>query len=79
MDDEVPWDPISDAFEALDGGASAGEVVRRFALHAARQGRLGELENLLVDFDQDTGRRRLLRWLIETVDAGELTPTGTDG
>lgn len=79
MGDVEDWDPISDAFEALDDGASCGEIVQRFALHAARAERLGELEDLLVTFDQDTGRRRLLSWLVEAVDTGELRPTGTDG
>ncbi len=68
------FDCIGQAHKALDAGASAREVVQRFAVHIVHERRLAELDALLAAFDQWTGRGALLDWLTTVLDA-EYIPT----
>lgn len=80
-------DPIQGAEEALDGGARPYSVVRRFAEGARSHGRLQELDTLLHQYDQATGRMALYDWMLENAperhngfwgDVPELPPTAEE-
>lgn len=67
--DDTDFDVIAAAADALEH-VRPRDVVRQFGIHAVRQRRLGEFDFLLSEWE--TGRHRLLDWLIESVDSGAV-------